>query len=436
MSLKGPPQSSPDTSGASRDPYEADESELAESAPDPSDLDTLRAQGDVPGLLALAKAFRSGTIAGGRNMSKCLDAYRAAAEAGSAEADYAVALFYMNGGTVVPQDLKEGTMRLRSAAEKGSVPAKVYLGNLYELGIHYKADAEKADVWYRNAGRGAKIESDPRSPEWSRALADLGCARHVLTLSQESGLEEAEKARLLARAKAHGYGLRIRDDASEGDRATFVNALATADAAAPAPTATPPPVAVDVAPRARKDTSPETGDAKRRAEEAKAAAIKAADPEAKAAAERAERAAKKKAAERSAARSGALAAFGYTLIFTMAGVGAAYAATLGARELVSHGHVLPLLGTKTRLLFPIVLGIVGVLPTVLVYRLGTVVKAMVLSAVGAGLGWVAWGTGQGAFHGDRPLQALAFALATFLAGLLVLGLAGGAKQPRSGPRQR
>ena len=54
----------------------------------------------------------------------------------------------------------------------------------------------------------------------------------------------------------------------------------------------------------------------------------------------------------------------------------------------------------------------------------------------AGLGWVAWGTGQGAFHGDRPLQALAFGLAGFLAGLLVLGLVGGAKQPRSAPRPR
>ena len=186
MTLKGPPQSSPDARASERDPYEADESELAESAPDPDDLEALRTQGDVPGLLALAKAFRAGTRPGGRDMSKCLEAYRAAAELGSAEAEYAVALFYMNGGTVVPQDLKEGTMRLRSAAEKGSVPAKVYLGNLYELGIHYKADAEKADVWYRNAGRGAKIEGEQGSAEWNRALADLGCARHVLALTREA----------------------------------------------------------------------------------------------------------------------------------------------------------------------------------------------------------------------------------------------------------
>ncbi len=436
MSQKGPTQSSPERtpSASEQDPYEADEAELAESAPDADSLDALRVQGDVPGLLALAKAFRAGSLDGGRDLTRCLEAYRAAAELGSAEAEYAVALFYMNGGTVVPQDLKEGTMRLRSAAEKGSLPAKVYLGNLYELGIHYKADAEKADVWYRNAGRGAKVESEQGSPEWTRALADLGCARQVLLLTREPDIDESEKARLLARAKAHGYGLRIREDATQGDRATFVNALATADSA----TATPPPVAVDLAPRARKDTSPETGKAKRRAEEARAKTDppKEADPVARAAAEKAERAAKKKADDRSAARSAALAAFGYALLFALAGVGAGYAAWLGARELVAHGHVLPLVGTKTKLVFPIVLGVVGVLPAWLVYRLGAVVKALLLGAMGAGVGWVAWGTGQGAFHGDRPLQALAFGLAGFLAGLLVLGLVGGAKLPRRGAGPR
>jgi hypothetical protein len=424
MSAKAPPQSSPDA----RDPYEADESELAESAPDPNDLDALVKQEDVPGLLALAKAFRAGTVAGGRDMARCLEAYRAAAELGNAEAEYAVALFHMNGGSVVAQDLKEGTMRLRSAAEKGSVPAKVYLGNLYELGIHYKADAEKADVWYRNAGRGAKVEAEQGSPEWNRALADLGCARHVLELTKGSAIDDAEKARLLARAKAHGYGLRIRDEVADGDRATFVNALAGAESAPGAATATPPPVAVDlgargVGTRERKDTSPETGTAKRKAVEARANI----DPEAQAAAEKAERVAKKLAADRSAARSVALAAFGYALLFVLAGVGAGYAAALGARELVSHGHVLPLLGTRTKLVFPIVLAVIGILPAWLVYRFGAVLKALVLGAIGGGLGWVAWGTGQGALHGDRPLQALAFALASFLAGLLVLGLLGGAK---------
>jgi len=451
-----PPQRSQPSSEGERDPYEADESELDEAAgADAHDLDALAKQANVPGLLALAKAYRAGTAPGGRDMAKCLDAYRAAAALGSAEAEYGVALFYMNGGTVVPQDLRQGTLHLRTAAEKGSVPAKVYLGNLYELGINYKADAEKADVWYRNAARGAHVEAEQGSGDWNHALADLGCARYALLLSRGPAGDEDEKKRLLARAKAHGYGLRMREDITEGDRVTFVDALTSAEAgtataaAAAAATGTPPPVAVDVGargagpapiePRQRKDTSPETVQAKRRAEEARAKTDppKAPlDPAAAAAAEKADRLAKKKSAERAARIGGALAAFGYALLFALAGAGAGYAATLGAHELVAHGHVLPLIGTKTRLVFPIVLGVVGVLPAWLVYKLGAVLKALLLGAMLGAVGWVAWGTGQYAFHGDRPLQALAFGLAGFLAGLLVLGLIGGAKLPRAGQRPR
>ena len=438
------PPADPKNPATERDPYEADEADEIESAPDANDLDSLKKRADVPGLLTLAKACRAGTVLGGRDMRRCLEAYRAAAELGNAEAEYAVALFHMNGGTVVAQDLKEGTMRLRSAAEKGSVPAKVYVGNLYELGIHYKADGEKADVWYRNAARGAHIDAEPGSPEWDRALAELGCARHVVALTQAPEIDADAKARLLSRAKAHGHGLRIRDDASSRsseassleDRATFVDALAGAEK--PAMTGTPPPVAVDVGPRQRKDTSPETKQAKQKAEERSKSQPppKPLDPAAKAAADRAEREKKRKSAERSARLRAGLGAFGYALLFALAGVCAGYAATLGARELVSRGTVLPLVGAKTRLVFPIVLGVIGVLPAWLVYKLGAVLKGLVVGAVGAGVGWVAWGTGQATFHSDRPLQALVFGLVAFLAGLLALGLLGGAKQPRPPARSR
>jgi hypothetical protein len=122
------------------------------------------------------------------------------------------------------------------------------------------------------------------------------------------------------------------------------------------------------------------------------------------------------------------------MLFAIAGVGAGYAATLGARELVQHGTLLPGLGARTHLVFPIVLALVGVLPSLLVYRLGTVIKALVIGAAFGGMGWVAWGTGQAALHAMRPVQALAFGLAGFLAGLLVLGILGGTK--RQPPRAR
>src|SRR6185369_12101114 len=161
---------------------EGAEGEANDASTDPFDLEALKRSSDIEGLLTLAKAYRAGTAPGGRDLKRCLETYRAAAELGSPDAEFAVALFCMTGG-VVAQDWKEGTTRLRSAAEKGSVPAKVYLGNLYELGIHYKADPEKADVWYRNAGRTARVEAEPDTDEYTQALAELGGARHVLALT-------------------------------------------------------------------------------------------------------------------------------------------------------------------------------------------------------------------------------------------------------------
>lgn len=368
---------------------------------DALDLDTLKEQGDVAGLLALARAYRNGTAAGGRDMRRCLEAYRAAADIGSADADYAVALFCLTG-SVVQQDLKEGATRLRAAAEKGSVPAKVYLGNLYELGIHYKADPEKADVWYRNAARGARIEADPGSSDYATELAELGCARYVLARMENGELSEDEKGRLLQRARAHGYGLRLKDELAI-ERPTFLSALQDAEVRAPSAA----PARKAEAPAVPKpETKPET---------------------------KAEKPAPKPSGPGQVAIG--IGAFGYAVLFALTAIGAGYAATLGARELVAHGHVLPGLGTRADLVFPIVLALVGVLPTWLVYRLGTVIKALVVAGFLGAIGWVAWGTGHAAFLLSRPLQGLAFGLAGFLAGLFVLGLLGGTKRRPSRPKR-
>jgi len=392
---------------------EAQRDEDEEDAPlegDALDLDALKMQGDVDGILELAKAYRAGKTPGGRDLKKCYEAYKVAAELGSGDADYAVALFTLTGG-VVPQDLKEGATRLRSAAEKGSVPAKVYLGNLYELGIHYKADKEKADVWYRNAARGAHVESDAGSDDYKLELAELGCVRHVLELTNGNVVDEADKARLLQRAKAHGYGLKLKDDSSPlsvtaGDRPKLQAALEGAEKdALPASlsekirlASTPPP-------------APETKPAKPE---------KAPKPIGPTQAQI------------------ALGAFGYALLFVLAGAGAGYAATYGAEELIENGQKLPLLGTQTQYVFPIVCAAFGILPAGVGYKLGAWLKAVVIGAALGGAGWVAWGTGRAAFHANRPMQAIAFALAGFLAGLFVLGLLGGTKKqpPRAPPKKK
>ncbi len=351
----------------------------------PGDLEELKAAGDVEGLLALARAYRSGTAPGGRDMTKCFEAYRAAADLGSADGEYAAALFLMNGGAVA-QDWKEGTTRLRSAAERGSVPAKVFLGNLYELGLHYKADPEKADVWYRNAARSAGASAQPGTDAHTRELAELGCVRYVLAVVERGGADEPTKARLLAKARAQGYGLKVRTSATDtnpGDRPTIEGALAAADASASA--------------NANADAN--------------------ADANAK----------PKRSPAPGASASDALAAFGYALLFVLAGLGAAYVAWLGARELLAHGTKLPVFGTRTDAVFGTVLALVGVWPTLLVYRASEVAKALVAGLVMAGIGWISWGTGQAVVHGARIVQALVFALPGFVAALLVLGFVSGTK---------
>jgi hypothetical protein len=393
------PKRAADASHSSLDDDEAPESDTLSG--DALDLAGLRTRGDVEGLLVLAKAYRSGSAPGGRDLKKCLDAYRAAAELGSGAAEYAIALFCMSGG-VIPQDLKEGTTRLRSAAEKGSLPAKVYLGNLYELGIYYKADPEKADVWYRNAARAARTTGQPASEEYAQELAELGCVRYVLACV-EGTADESEKTRLLQKAKAHGHGLRIKEDVP-ADRPTLLNALEGAET----PDAKAPPAAASSSQNALPGPS---------------GSQPALDP-------RKEAPSKTARSEGSKASAG-LTAFGYGLLFVVAGVGSAYAATLGGRELVAHGHPLPYLGARTDLIFPIVFGAIGVLPTFLVYRFGAVAKALVIGAALGGVGWVAWGTGRAELHSHRPIQAFTFAVAGFVAGLLVLGLMGGAKREAS-----
>lgn len=388
--------------------HAADEPEDDSLEGDALDLEGLKLRGDVEGLLDLAKAYRGGTRGLTRDLKKCLEAYRAAAELGSPEGEYAVALFHLTGG-VVAQDLKEGTTRLRAAAEKGSVPAKVYLGNLYELGIHYKQDAEKADVWYRNAARGAQVESEPGTDDYRQELAELGCARQYLELAQTNKLDEADKARLNQRAKAHGYQLKIKDpNAAQSitpsepiDRPTLQAALDANEIpqslSQKIRLASVPPPALDGKAKGKgsKDSAAET------------VKIKAIGP---------------------SQASIALGAFGYALLFVLAGVGAGYAATHGAAALIASGTKLPGLGTRVEYVFPIVLFALGLFPASVGYKFGTWLKGLIAGGAAGGVGWVLWGTGIVALHASRFYQAIAFGLVGFLAALLVLGLLGGTKK--------
>jgi len=391
-----------------------DEIELA-------DVTTLRTRGDLEGLLALARAHRTGTHGKARDMKSALDAYVAAAELGSAEAEHSAALFYLAGGPV-PQDLKEGAARLRSAAEKGSTPAKVYLGNLYELGIHYAKDAEKADVWYRAAARAAQIKDAPDSPEYVRQMAELGSARDFLALS-ESGASKEELEPLLRKAKAHGYGLRVRE---AGDaRPSMTDPVGAGADARPRPSGAEPPASVTPAPAPTPKAAPAKTDATAK-DLAPKDAPKKEPPKPKPSPKKPSRA----TPSRFTPGLG-LVAFLYASLFVGAAAGAGYALTEGAKHLLlPRLGELPLIKTDVHYILPASLALFGVIPQLLVYRAGTVAKAFVGGALMAGVGWAAWGTGQAMFVASRGAQSLAFGVAGFLALLLALGVAGGAKPKR------
>jgi hypothetical protein len=312
---------------------------------------------ETEAVLALARAYRAGTEELPRDLGQCFECYRRAAELGSAEAEYSLALFYFAGG-VVPRDTKQGLSCVRAAADLGSVDAKVYLANLYQSGIHYAQDDEKADVWHRSAARSAGIDAEPGSPEHARAMAELGCVRYGLELSEQPDVTEAERERWLDKARAHGCHAVLRRSDAEG-------------------------VAV------------------------------------------AGRAGRSRAASRPEARAW-IAAFFYASLFMTAALGAGWLCAAAAMELPARGRIVPFVGADPfRSLWGAAV-LLGVLPTLLVYRVAAVLRAVVVGAFGGVFGHVAWGTSF-ALLAQRSVQSLAFSAGAFLTALLILGWLGGAK---------
>ncbi len=427
----GKPRADEADADAEAEELEAERSPgAASSTPRPagggSSIADLAAQGDIEGLLALARAYRAGQGGIGRDLSKCFEAYKAAAELGDAAAEHAVALFYLAGG-VVPRDEREGAGRLRAAADKGHVPAKVYLGNLYELGVHYKADPSKADVWYRNAARAAGLTDEPGRPEHQRAMAELGCVRYCLEILADEATTEQDRTRFLQKAKAYGW----REPRPAGARASAI------------PASTTDPAGLEAAEEEAVASSRRLVEA-RAAAPAKPAAAKpaASAPEAQPDEERVR--AKAKALEKSVKTAKpsriqlgvGLTAFLYTLVFMAAAIVVGHLATEGARVLVEQGQPVPVVGPRLHLILPLAVGVIGVVPTLLVYRIATSARAIVVGGAAAGMGALLWGFAATTLLATRTLQMVAFGVAGFLAALLVLGILGGAKGGQAPKRPR
>lgn len=405
---------------AARDAEDDEEADAAGEGATAS-ISELAERGDLEGLLALAKAHRAGTAALPRDLGKCFEAYKAAAALGSAAAEHAVALFLLAGGPV-PRDEREAAARLRSAADRGHNPAKVYLANLYELGIHYKADPAKADVWYRNAARSSGITAEPGTPEHVRAMAELGCVRYCLEIAGAKDATDEDRAHFTRKAKAYGWRDAARRD-SRADRGPGEGgARGDRSSAVPGPAVAPEGLdAVEIEAAVESARGASSTDSK---SSARASAKE--KPEAS-----------KPAATPSRFEWGVgLTAFLYAAVFMAAALTGGHLLTQGAGLLVAEGTPVPVVGEKVHLIQPLVFGVVGVLPTLLVYRLAALGRAIVVGAIAGAAGAFLWGFPSTTLLEPRLVQVIAFGAAGFLAALLVLGVLGGAKsgQHRRRPR--
>jgi len=372
-------------------------------------------QGDVEGLLALAQDYRTGDGEADKDLSKCLDCYLAAAELGDAEGAYAGALFHITG-MAVERDVPRGVSLLRKAAGQGHLDAKVYLGNIYYLGIHYEPDDEKADVWYRSAARAAGVEHEPDTVEFTRAMAEVGAARECDQVLGDSEIPKEDRVAFLRKAKALGLGEFKRQQQREKEAA----AAEAAEAAA----------AEAVSEERPSSDSLEIDEAERAAAKMVAARAATADGEKKKQGDQDKKAEKKKKSSWTVG-AGLLAFIGATVFFSAAAV-AGYFATPGVEGALPEGLEIPVLVTAQNLCFTAALVLFGLVPTFFLYRAGTVIFAtFIAAAAGAGGFFLHLMVVPADFLAERPHQAIAFAVGGYLLVAFFAGLRGGTR--RKGP---
>ncbi len=391
---------------------EADDAPESESEPSAIEesIAPLRLANDVDGLLALAKQYRSGTGGVPRDMKASLAAYLAAADLGSPIAQHAAGLFFLTGG-VVERDEREAALKFRAAADQGHVPAKVIVANLYELGIHYRADAAKADVWYRNAARSAGIDLEPSDPGYARALANLGCVRYCLEIAQAKETTDEDRARLLKLAKSYGH--RPLGDAgrlSELPRASMTPVPADSRLSQPSQALD----AVRAAPSTSAKPAVDATNAALPSEASGLAALRETPKKPSA-----------KLVPKANVGLGATA-FVFSLVFAAVGLVLGHVLRNLGIDRIAEGGELPVVARHVEAILPMLVGLLAVLPNLLVYRRSAFLRAASVGVAGGIAAEVLWGMGH-SFLETRVMQITDFSVAGLLIGLLVFGIFGGAK---------
>lgn len=369
------------------------------TAPITKSLDDLVELEDVDGLLALARAHRLGNRGKERDLAQCYQALSAAAELGSAEAAFRSALFHLSG-VVVNEDVTEGLSRLRSAAKSGSERARLYLANVYELGIGRDPAPDKAGVWYRGVARALGIEVDEDDPEYIRAMAELGSIRHVRVVLKDEQIPKRDRLGYLRQAKPLGYALLQRNrKLEEAERRS---------------------IELEVE-RTMKEAEAEAKAAVAKKAEAEKAAEKKAEPETKK---------EPKPKDPDAIPMGErMMAFVLTLLCIGVGIGAGVGLTAYLQPQIAAGEALPVIGHHHQLIVPLTV-VASLIPASLFYAWRTLALAVVGAGALAFGGSVVWKQPAGALFADRLMQAEVFGVVGLVVLLFLLGLAGGTRKRR------
>ncbi|HLK65628.1 MAG TPA: tetratricopeptide repeat protein [Bryobacteraceae bacterium] len=160
-------------------------------------------------LLALAPAFAD-TAAGmqafrAKEYGKAFNEWKAAADAGQAEAQFDLGVLYAQG-LGVQRDLTAAERWYRKAAEQGNAEAEFALGQMYSRGWGIPRDQQDALRWFEMAGQ---PDSDGPATDWSLLdgygmQQDQKQAAYWYELAAQKGHAEAQFN--LGRLYAEGKG--------------------------------------------------------------------------------------------------------------------------------------------------------------------------------------------------------------------------------------
>jgi TPR repeat protein len=115
-------------------------------------LERAAARGFVTAMFDLGRLHEDGMVTGRPDATTAHRWYLQAAEAGSVDAQVAVATAYYLGRGA-PEDAREAAHWYREAANRGNVGAQYLIASMYESGLGVQRDLRIARYWYDAAAR-------------------------------------------------------------------------------------------------------------------------------------------------------------------------------------------------------------------------------------------------------------------------------------------